>query len=70
MILEVVHSKWSFTWYDPLGPCMCVLDLMNGHALQTLREQLKVPGSRLEGSEFPTSVWFDGHQSRIVISTR
>ena len=47
MILEVVQSKWSLTWYDPLGPRMCVLELMNGHVLQTLREQLKVPGSRL-----------------------
>ena len=28
---------------------------MNGHVLQTLREQLKVPGSRLEGSELLTS---------------
>ena len=44
MILEVVQSKWSLTWYDPLGPRMCVLELMNGHVLQTLREQLKVPG--------------------------
>ena len=52
MILEVVQSKWSLTWYDPLGPQMCVLELMNGHVLQTLREQLKVPGSRLEGSVF------------------
>ena len=26
---------------------MCVLELMNGHVLQTLREQSKVPGSRL-----------------------
>ena len=34
---------------------MCVLELMNGHVLQTLREQLKVPGSRLEGSELLTS---------------
>ena len=50
MILEVVQSKWSLTWYDPLGPRICVLELMNGHVLQTLREQLKVPGSRLEGS--------------------
>ena len=33
---------------------MCVLELMNGHVLQTLREQLKVPGSRLEGSELLT----------------
>ena len=30
---------------------MCVLELMNELVLQTLREQLKVPGSRLEGSE-------------------
>ena len=28
MILEVVQSKWSLTWYDPLGPRMCVLELM------------------------------------------
>ena len=28
---------------------------MNGHVLQRLREQLKVPGSRLEGSELLTS---------------
>ena len=28
---------------------------MNGQVLQTLREQLKVPGSRLEGSELLTS---------------
>ena len=55
MILEVVQSKWSLTWYDPLGPRMCVLELMNGDVLQTLREQLKVPGSRLEGSELLTS---------------
>ena len=55
MILEVVQSKWSLTWYDPLGPRMCVLELMNGHVLQTLREQLKVPGSRLEGRELLTS---------------
>ena len=55
MILEVVQSKWSLTWYDPLGPRMCVLELMNGHVLQILREQLKVPGSRLEGSELLTS---------------
>ena len=55
MILEVVQSKWSLTWYGPLGPRMCVLELMNGHVLQTLREQLKVPGSRLEGSELLTS---------------
>ena len=34
---------------------MCVLELMNGHVLQTLREQLKIPGSRLEGSELLTS---------------
>ena len=55
MTLEVVQSKWSLTWYDPLGPRMCVLELMNRHVLQTLREQLKVPGSRLEGSELLTS---------------
>ena len=55
MILEVVQSKWSLTWYYPLGPRMCVLELMNGHVLQTLREQLKDPGSRLEGSELLTS---------------
>ena len=55
MILEVVQSKGSLTWHDPLGPRMCVLELMNGHVLQTLREQLKVPGSRLEGSELLTS---------------
>ena len=55
MILEVVQSKWSLTWYDPLGPRMCVLELMNGNVLQTLREQLKVPGSKLEGSELLTS---------------
>ena len=57
MILEVVQSKWSLTWYDPLGPRMCVLELMNGHVLQTLREQLKVPGSRLEGSELLTKIF-------------
>ena len=57
MILEVVQSKWSLTWYDPLGLRMCVLELMNGHVLQTLREQLKVPGSRLEGSELLTRVF-------------
>ena len=50
-----MQSKWSLTWYDPLGPRMCVLELMNGHVLQTLREQLKVPGSRLGGSELLTS---------------
>ena len=55
MILEVVQSKWSLTWYDPLGPRMCVLELMNGHVLRTLRKQLKVLGFRLEGSELLTS---------------
>ena len=30
-------------------------ELMNGHVLQTSREQLKVTGSRLEGSELLTS---------------
>ena len=40
MILEVVQSKWSLTWYDPLGPRMCILELMNRHVLQTLRETL------------------------------
>ena len=30
---------------------MYVLELMNGHVLQTLLEHLKVLGSRLEGSE-------------------
>ena len=54
MILEAAQSKLSLTWYDPFGPRMCVLELMNGHVLQTLREQLKVPGSRLEGSELLT----------------
>ena len=34
---------------------MYVLELMNGLVLQTLREQLKVPGPRLEGSELLTS---------------
>ena len=34
---------------------MCVLELMNGRVLQTLREQLKVRGSRLKGSELLTS---------------
>ena len=34
---------------------MCFLELTNGHVLQTLQEQLKVPGSRLEGNEFLTS---------------
>ena len=43
---------------------MCVLELVNGHVLQTLREQLKVPGSRLEGSEFLTSE-FLRFQSRL-----
>ena len=28
---------------------------MNGHVLQTFREKLQVPGSRLEGSELLTS---------------
>ena len=37
---------------------------MNGHVLQTLREQLKVPGSRLEGSELLTSE-FLRFQSRL-----
>ena len=34
---------------------MCVLELMNGHTLQILQEQLKVPGSILEGNELLTS---------------
>ena len=62
MILEVVQSKWSLTWYDPLGPRMCVLELMNGHVLQTLREQLKIPGSRLEGSELLTNGLNSNHK--------
>ena len=33
---------------------MCVLELQNGHVLQRLREQLKVLGSWLEGSELLT----------------
>ena len=65
MILEVVQSKWSLTWYDPLGPRMCVLELMNGHVLQTLREQLKVPGSRLEGSELLTNEFLRFRESGI-----
>ena len=67
MILEVVQSKWSLTWYDPLGPRMCVLELMNGHVLQTLREQLKVPGSRLEGSELLTRFWWIRSNRRNLI---
>ena len=67
MILEVVQSKWSLTWYDPLGPRMCVLELMNRHVLQTLREQLKVPGSRLEGSKLLTSEFlrFRSHLNNV-----
>ena len=34
---------------------MCVSELMNGHLLRRLTEQLKVPGSRLVGSELLTS---------------
>ena len=34
---------------------MCVLESINGDVLQTLREQLKVPCSRLEGSELLTT---------------
>ena len=44
---------------------MCVLELMNEHALQTLREQLKVPGSRVEGSELLTSE-FLRFRSRLI----
>ena len=69
MILEVLQSKWSLTWYDPLGRRMCVLELMNGHVLQTLREQLKVPGSRLEGSELLTSEFLSCLLSQITVST-
>ena len=47
MILEVVQSKWSFTWYETLSPITCVLKLMNGHVFHRLREKLKVPGSNL-----------------------
>ena len=43
---------------------MCVLELMNGHVLQSLRGQLKVPGSRLEESELLTSE-FLMFQSRL-----
>ena len=70
MILEVVQSKWSLTWYDPLGPRMCVLELMNGHVLQTLREQLKVPGSRLEGqSLFSISTFLSKTTNWQLVST-
>ena len=31
MILEVVQPKWLFTWYDPLGPWMCVLVKPKAH---------------------------------------
>ena len=34
---------------------MCVLESIKGDVLQTLREQLKAPGSRLEGSELLTT---------------
>ena len=34
---------------------MCVLESIKGDVLQALREQLKVPGSRLEGSDLLTS---------------
>ena len=48
MMFEVVQLIiWSFTWHEPLSPLTYVFDLMNGQVLQRLREQLKVPGSRL-----------------------
>ena len=46
MVIDLVRS---------IGSANVCLELMNGHVLQTLREQLKVPGSRLEGSELLTS---------------
>ena len=62
MIFEVQHSKWSFTWCEPLGP----LELMNGHVLQHLREQLEVPSSKLEGSEFLTSEFRKFHTPNFL----
>ena len=51
-----MQLKWSFTWYQPLDSLTRVLELMNGHVLQRLREQLKVSlRSWLEGSELLTS---------------
>ena len=48
---------------------MCVLELLNGHVLQTLREQLKVPGSRLEGSELLTSEFLSKTTNWQPVST-
>ena len=37
-ILEVVQSKWSLTWYNPLDLRACVFELnMNGHVLNVLQ---------------------------------
>ena len=47
MVIDLVRSVGSAN--------VCFRILMNGHVLQTLQEQLKVPGSRLEGSELLTS---------------
>ena len=35
-----------------------VLELINRHVLQRLREQLEIPGSRLEGSELVNLCYF------------
>ena len=46
MVIDLVRS---------VGSANVCFRLMNGHVLQTLREQLKIPGSSLEGSELLTS---------------
>ena len=43
MILEVVQSKWSFTWYDPLGPLMCVLESINGDVVANFARAIESP---------------------------
>ena len=48
MILEVVQSKWSLTWYDPLGPRMCALELMNLNLL-VVTSSLDLYGARNHG---------------------
>ena len=48
---------------------MCVLELMNGHVLQTLREQSKVPGSRLGTCHYLAGGGGEGHYlgGRVII---
>ena len=50
MVIYLVRSFGSLNVYFRIN---------DGHVLQTLREQLEVPGSKLEGSELLTNEFLD-----------